>query len=86
VTLAVHVTLNNCIVIMCKGSISGSLRQQGLRIILSESYFCVFVGRMPLGYPHPAANYQLAPNRRRLGGSWVTRRQPKSAGLESSGV
>ena len=33
----------------------------------------------------PATNYQPAPNGTRLGGSWVTRRRPKSAGIESLG-
>ena len=34
----------------------------------------------------PATNYQPAPNGMRLGGSWVTRRRPKSARIERSGV
>ena len=41
-------------------------------------------GNIPLGYP--AANYQLSFNGTHLGGSWFTRRQPKSAGIESSGA
>ena len=46
-------------------------------------YTSVF-GHTQLGYP--AANYQPAPDRTHLGGSWVTHRRPKSAGLVSSGV
>ena len=50
----------------------------------TERQWLVDNGRIPLGYP--AANYQQAPNGTRSDGSWVTRRRPKSAGIETSGA